>query len=152
MSPGKANQRIITDRLGFVAGMIKDIQLLPLTSLSESKADSRNVAAAESCIRRALEALLDVGRHILSKVFGSAVTEYKQVAKELENRNVLSGDPARKLITLAGYRNRMVHFYHEITEEELYSICTLELGDLIAVRNALADWVTTHPESINSDL
>jgi len=25
-------------------------------------------------------------------------------------------------------------------------------GDLIAVRNALADWVTTHPESINSDL
>lgn len=82
MSPGKANQRVIADRLAFVAGMVKDIQLLSLATLSEFKADRRNVAAAESCIRRALEALFDVGRHILSKVFGSAVTEYKQVATD----------------------------------------------------------------------
>lgn len=31
---------------------------------------------------------------------------------------------------LAGYRNRMVHFYHEITPKELYEICSGELEDI----------------------
>ncbi|SHF59745.1 Protein of unknown function DUF86 [Caldanaerobius fijiensis DSM 17918] len=31
---------------------------------------------------------------------------------------------------MAGYRNRMVHMYHMISEEELYDIITTELGDI----------------------
>ena len=31
---------------------------------------------------------------------------------------------------MTGYRNRMVHFYGEITEHELYSIIQEELGDI----------------------
>jgi len=30
---------------------------------------------------------------------------------------------------MAGYRNRMVHFYDEITPQELYRIVTKDLGD-----------------------
>lgn len=30
---------------------------------------------------------------------------------------------------MAGYRNRMVHFYGEITEEEIYNIIQEELED-----------------------
>jgi uncharacterized protein YutE (UPF0331/DUF86 family) len=31
---------------------------------------------------------------------------------------------------MAGYRNRMVHFYGEITEKEIYHIIQEELGDI----------------------
>lgn len=31
---------------------------------------------------------------------------------------------------MAGYRNRMVHFYGEITEKEIYHIIQEELADL----------------------
>ena len=109
MAGGKANRKIIADRLDFIPRMIADIRAFPLESLEQFAQDQRNFGAAESCLRRSLEALLDLGRHILLKVFGQAVTEYKKIADELELKGVLSHEHARKLRILAGYRNRMVH-------------------------------------------
>jgi uncharacterized protein YutE (UPF0331/DUF86 family) len=34
-----------------------------------------------------------------------------------------------QLAKMAGYRNRMVHFYGEITEKEIYNIIQQELND-----------------------
>jgi hypothetical protein len=50
--------------------MIDEIEMLPLSDHDQFMADSRNVWTAESCLRHGLEALLDVGRHILAKRFG----------------------------------------------------------------------------------
>ena len=38
---------------------------------------------------------------------------------------------------LAGYRNRLTHFYAEITPEELFLIVTGELGDVEKVADEL---------------
>ena len=152
MSPGKLSKRVIGDRLAWLDKMISEIRALPLQSYEEFSTDKRSVWAAESCLRRALEAIFDLGRHILSKGFGQGVTEYKQIASELEKAGVLSQDQARLLTTLAGYRNRLVHFYHEITFEELYEICRDELGDLLKIRNAFLEWVTNSPDQIDETL
>jgi uncharacterized protein YutE (UPF0331/DUF86 family) len=152
MMPGKANQRVIADRLDWVQRMTDEIRALPLDSLDAFTGDRRNIAAAESCLRRALEALLDLGRHLLAKVFGDAVTEYKKIAEELERQGVLAPDAAYRLRVLAGYRNRMVHFYHDVTAEELYAICTREIADLLAVRDAYVSWLKKHPERIDTSL
>jgi uncharacterized protein YutE (UPF0331/DUF86 family) len=152
MTKGQANQRVVVDRLDWVQRMVDEIRLLPLGSLDEFTGDRRNIGAAESCLRRALEALLDLGRHLLSKVYGGAVTEYKEIARELERRNVLPSEPARMLLIFAGYRNRLVHFYHEITEEEMFHICSKELDDLLTVKDAFSTWLKTHPEHIDKAL
>ena len=55
-------------------------------------------------LRRSLEALLDLGRHILAKGFGVGVTEYKEIASELCRHGVLTEADAALLRTLAGYR------------------------------------------------
>ena len=65
MVPGKANQRVIADRLDWVQRMTGEIRALPLDSLDAFTGDRRNIGAAESCLRRALEALLDLGRSLL---------------------------------------------------------------------------------------
>ena len=65
---------------------------------------------------------------------------------------MLSHSQARLLATLAGYRNRMVHFYHEVTFEELYEICRSELGDLLKIRNALLEWIESNPGQIDETL
>jgi hypothetical protein len=85
---------------------------LPLGDQQKFFSDTRNVWTAEACLRRGLEALFDLGRHILAKGFGKGVTEYKEIAAELKVQGVLSQDDAELLRTLAGYRNRLVHFYH----------------------------------------
>lgn len=152
MEPGKANQRVIADRLDWVQRMVDEIRSLPLGSLDEFTGDRRNIGAAESCLRRSLEALLDLGRHLLAKIFGEAVTEYKMIAEELGRRGVLVSDAVHRLRVLAGYCNRLVHFYHDVTEEELYAICTRELEDLLAVRDAYVRWLKLHPECIDTAL
>jgi len=70
MVPGKANQRVIADRLDGVQRMTDEIRALPLDSPDAFTGDRRNIGPAESCLRRAIEALLDLGRHLLAKVFG----------------------------------------------------------------------------------
>jgi len=152
MSPGKLSKRVIGDRLAWIDKMVAEIRALPLGSYEEFSANQRDVWAAESCLRRALEAIFDLGRHILAKGFGLGVTEYKQIATELETAAVLSHSRARLLSTLAGYRNRLVHFYHEVTSEELYEICRNNLDDLLKIRNAFRKWVNENPGSIDETL
>jgi uncharacterized protein YutE (UPF0331/DUF86 family) len=50
------------------------------------------------------------------------------------------------------YRNRMVHFYHEVTQEELYRICAEQLGDIERVVEAFKQWMRDHPERIDEAL
>jgi uncharacterized protein YutE (UPF0331/DUF86 family) len=152
MSPGKLSKRVIGDRLAWIDKMVAEIRALPLDSYEEFSVNRRDVWAAESCLRRALEAIFDLGRHILAKGFGLGVTEYKQIASELETAGVLSHSRARLLSTLAGYRNRLVHFYHEVTSEELYEICRNNLDDLLKIRNAFQKWVNENPDSIDETL
>jgi uncharacterized protein YutE (UPF0331/DUF86 family) len=152
VSPEKVSKRVIGDRLAWLDKMVAEIRALPLDSYEEFSANQRDVWAAESCLRRALEAIFDLGRHILAKGFGQGVTEYKQIASELEKAGVLSDSQARLLSTLAGYRNRLVHFYHEVTFEELYEICRDNLDDLLKIRNAFVKWVKNNPDQIDETL
>jgi len=132
--------------------MVAEIRALPLTNRSEFFADRRNVWAAESCLRRALEALFDTGRHILVKGFGTGVTEYREIATRLQAKGVLSENESVLLRRMAGYRNRMVHFYHEVSQEELFTICTEHLGDFATVLSALKKWLQTHPDMLDEKL
>jgi hypothetical protein len=72
MTPTRARKRIVAQRTEYVLEMVSEIRRLPLESLEVFSSDKRNVWAAESCLRRALEALLDLGRHILAKCFARA--------------------------------------------------------------------------------
>ena len=132
--------------------MITRIKSLPLSSYAEFKVDSRNNAAAESFLRRALEALLDLGRHILAKGFGKAVVEYKEIADQLVKMEVLYQSEGDLLRKLAGYRNRLVHFYDEISEKELYEICSTKLDDIDTILNSILKWIENHPEKVNQNL
>ena len=140
------------DRLGRVGQSLEEIRKLPLDSLASFESDSRNVWTAESCLRRALEALLDVGRHMLAKLAATGIAEYKSVARALGATAVLDAGTAALLVKLAGYRNRMVHFYHEITPAEIFEICAHELQDVERVRAAYAQWMRQHPELVEDDL
>jgi len=109
---------------------LEALEDLPLRDRAEFLRNRHNVAAAESYLRRSLEALFDIGRHILAKKYGIPVVEYKEIAKRLFEKSVLSADEAEWMRKMAGYRNRMVHFYHEVSAEELHEICLNRLGEI----------------------
>lgn len=152
MTPRSVSQRIVVERLALVDSLLAKIQQLPLANLVDFLADDRNVAAAESNIRRSLEALMDVGRHILAKGFGSGVTEYKEIVSALHQVHVLTDAEAQQMYKMAGYRNRLVHLYHEVSEVELYEICTLHLSDIVMIRRAYQRWLEQNPDKVSIGL
>jgi len=91
-------------------------------------------------------------RHILAKGFGKGVSEYKEIAEELRKREVLPRGEAELLRTLAGYRNRLVHFYHEVTAQELYHICRDELDDVLVLKKAYLAWMKANPNMMDETL
>lgn len=124
MSPSKIRLKTVTAKAELIREMMAAMETLPLASEDEFSADLRMVAAGESFLRRSLEGLLDLGRHVLAKGFGKVVPDYAAVADELAAQGILPPESAAKLRLMARYRNRMVHFYDEILPSELYGILT----------------------------
>jgi uncharacterized protein YutE (UPF0331/DUF86 family) len=130
MTPTNIDSKILTQRGAWILEMIGALRDLPLKNKGEFLQNRHIVAAAESYLRRSLEALFDVGRHILVKRFAFPATEYKEIARGLLDKKILDEDEAELMRKMAGYRNRMVHFYHEITPEELHEICLNHLDEI----------------------
>jgi uncharacterized protein YutE (UPF0331/DUF86 family) len=152
MTPAMVSKRVVADRLGRIDSFLREIRSLPLGDQTLFFADRRNLWSAESCLRRSLEALFDVGRHILAKGYGSGVTEYKEIALRLQEKAALTVTEAELLTVLAGYRNRLVHFYHEVSAQELFEICSNQLEDVELIQNAYRRWMKEHSEKVDSNL
>lgn len=149
MTPTQIRSTVVTERVSWVREMIRSTRMLPLNSYAEFTGDQRNVASAESFLRRGIEALLDLGRHILAKGFAVAVTEYKEIGSRLADEEVLTKELGNLLRKIAGYRNRMVHFYHEVTHKELYRLSTENLKDIEIILEALVDWLRENPDKLD---
>jgi uncharacterized protein YutE (UPF0331/DUF86 family) len=143
---------IVLQKSALVDDMLRGLSTLPLASLEAFERDPRDAAAAESYLRRALEALLDLGRHLVAKALGERTLEYKQIALALRRAGVLDGACAGTLTDMAGYRNRLTHFYDEVSAAELFAICAQRTNDIREVRDAMLDWLRRHPELVDGEL
>ncbi len=85
---------------------------------------------AQFHLHRALEGIFHISAHILSRIPGGQATEYKEMARKCGEYGIVPKDfSLRALSEMAGYRNRLVHFYAEISPEEIYDIINNRLGD-----------------------
>ncbi len=130
MTPAHVDRKVVTQRAAWIREMLAALGDLSLKDKEKFLRNRHYIAAAESYLRRSLEALFDIGRHILAKSFAVPATEYKEIARGLLEKGILNEDEAELLRRMAGYRNRMVHFYHEITPEELHEICLNHLNEI----------------------
>jgi uncharacterized protein YutE (UPF0331/DUF86 family) len=151
MTPGEINEQVIAQRASWVLEMVDALRELPLANKDEFFRNKHNLAAAESYLRRSLEALFDIGRHILVKHFAYPAAEYKEIARGLAGKKVIRGNELDLMRKMAGYRNRMVHFYHEITPEELHDVCLNHLDELKLLLETLLQWVRKHKVASNAN-
>ena len=140
------NTTRILELVRFIETCLQEIRPFSKMSKEEFLADRKNPPFLESYLRRALEAVFDIGRHILAKTSGFKEIEYKAIAKQLGEKGIISRELSDILYVMAGYRNRMVHFYKEVTPEELHYIVINRLGDMDRFNREIVDFVRTYEE------
>jgi uncharacterized protein YutE (UPF0331/DUF86 family) len=142
------NIKLIEDRLGFVNKAV--VKLRKLSSLKEDDFLEDDIpAVAESYIRRSLEAIFDIGRHIIAKTPEKGIVEYKEICGALANKSVITGELAEKLTLMAGYRNRLVHFYHEVSDKELHEITKNNLTDMERFVKEIREFILKYRQSMS---
>lgn len=124
------NKEVIQTRVSYIEDSLRSLERFKGISYKEFHSNSDNFRIAFYDLHRALEAVMDIGSHILSRIPGARPTSYKDIPRLLEKYKIIPADFATNQLTkMAGYRNRMVHFYGEIREKEIYSIIQEELED-----------------------
>lgn len=124
------NKTRILDSIVEIRSSIRRLQSLADMSVDEFASDSDIFAITEHHLRRSLERALDVGRHIIAKQALGRPADYTEVFDILGRENILPREYVQKNRGLLGYRNRLVHVYHDVTVEELYQVVSTRLVDI----------------------
>jgi len=135
------NYELINNRINQIRKSLNRLKKLAELNIEYFLADQDNFAIAEHHLRRALEALFDIGRHILAKRGYGRPADYRSVIIELGRNGVIPNDFAEKIKGIAGYRNRLVHVYAEVTEEEIYDIISTKLADIEEFCKFIIDYI-----------
>lgn len=135
------NYALITDRLKIIRNAVRRLELLAELPVDEFCRNEDAVDIAENRLRHALEALFDLGRHLVVKSGAGVPSDYRSVLIMLKENNILPEDYARQIEGMAGYRNRLIHDYNRVTPEELHRIIETRLPDLTLFCQYIADHV-----------
>jgi uncharacterized protein YutE (UPF0331/DUF86 family) len=97
--------------------------------------------AVEHGLHIAAEALFDAGTNILAGEFHERPDEYREIPLRLFARRVISDATAKRLESLAGFRNVLVHDYAVVDIRRLHA--GLErLDDFEAFVADVEDWLS----------
>lgn len=129
---------------------IKKMESLVRLSPKEFESDYKNYAVSEHYLRRSLEGILTIGTHILSRL-PVKTKDYQDIINELGKNEIIPRDFAEKNKKLAGYRNRIVHLYWEIKENEIYEIIKEHIDDLDKFCEYFRE-VLRHPEKFGLEI
>ena len=140
----------VLDLIRFIETCLMELKPFSTMNKEEFLSDRKNPPFVESYLRRSLEAIFDVSRHILSKTYGFKDIEYKAIARALGEKEIITKELSNVLSEMAGYRNRMVHFYKEITPEELYHIMGDNLKDIDRFTKEIVAFIKAYQQKTKS--
>lgn len=133
---------LVKQRLALIGQYLAELEELAKLP-GEDFLNIRTAASAESFLRRSLEAMFEIGRHILARNGGANMAlEYHGIAQGLADRGIINKKLKDQLLKMAGYRNRLVHLYHQVSEEELYEIIRNNLKDIRFFQEQIMRYIT----------
>jgi uncharacterized protein YutE (UPF0331/DUF86 family) len=105
---------------------LRDLALLGEESFSRTE-DS--CALAERHLQIAIQSVIDIGHHIVADMDLGLPQDYKDVFRILANNNIISESLGKKLESMTGLRNILVHDYLRVDPQRIYTVLQNDLAD-----------------------
>lgn len=129
MNIKNVDEKLIDEKILLLEKHLKRLKSFKNLSQKEFQKPEYFDAAAWN-LRSALEATFDICAHILSRMPGVKIEEYKQMALEMGKQKIVPNEFSKNTLQkMAGYRNRLTHFYFEVTPKEMHEIIQNHLQD-----------------------
>ncbi len=106
-------------------------RLVRLAALSERefRADTDACALAERHLQVAIQALIDIGNHVVADLELGTPSEYREVFGLLATHKLIPRALATRLEKMAGLRNLLVHDYLRVDPSLVHRMLRKELAD-----------------------
>ena len=107
-------------------------------------ADENVQLIAERCLQLAIQAILDMGTHLIADQGLNRPAGYEDIVPELGRAGILSSALVERLSGIAGLRNILVHDYLAVDHGRLFDDLVSGLGDLEEFARAIEAFVSSH--------
>lgn len=104
-------------------------------------ADPEHYGSAERFLQLTIEALNDMGSHVIADLQLGMVESYRDVPRILVKHEYISSDLGELWIQMIGFRNVLVHDYLDIDRNLVYRVLQENLEDISRLRRVFAQWL-----------
>lgn len=109
---------------------LKELKKLGQLPFKKYESNFLYTATSERLLHVIIEAMLDIGSHIVANEALGEPLEYREVFILLVQNGILPKKKEKNFLDLAGLRNRIVHLYDEIDHKLLHKALRTELDDM----------------------
>lgn len=103
------NPEIIRKRLNKLDEYIGTLRKLQRYSFDEFISDPEHYGSAERFLHLAIEAVIDMGNHVIADLALGVVNWYSDIPAILSDKGYLSTDMKNTWVRMIGFRNTLVH-------------------------------------------
>lgn len=126
------------NKLDEYLGILRDLQRY---GFDEFIARPEVYGSVERFLQLAIEAVTDIGNHVIADLSLGVVNWYRDVPAILADKGHITPELREQWIRMIGFRNTLVHDYVEIDRQIVYDALQNSLDDLEALRRALAEFL-----------
>lgn len=119
----------IRHKMAIIESNLTKLLILQRLTSTEFLDDFRNVESAKHLLQVAIETMGDICDHVIAKNRLGTPESLANSFAILAQNGYLNQVNADKYIVMAKFRNKVVHLYHEIKDEEIFKIIQHNLND-----------------------
>jgi uncharacterized protein YutE (UPF0331/DUF86 family) len=123
------NRDKIRDKVQIIKNNIRKLEAIRENSLEEFLENPLMPDASIRMLQVSIEAILDISHHIVSRRHLGTPKTYREAIELLEQNRIINKDLLPTFVNMVKFRNRAVHLYDEIADEEIYKIIQNHLTD-----------------------
>jgi uncharacterized protein YutE (UPF0331/DUF86 family) len=129
---------VIRKRLNKIDEYLVVLQRLQRYGRDEFLADPERYGSAERFLHLAIEALLDMGNHVIADEGLGVVDWYSDVPRIFLEKGLISSELSQKWIRMIGFRNTLVHGYMDVDRTIVYEVLQNGLGEIEELKRVFA--------------
>ncbi|MDA8233216.1 MAG: DUF86 domain-containing protein [Clostridia bacterium] len=126
-------------KIQYIEGNNAKLEQLRRLTLEEFVKDFRNIEAAKHLLQVNIEAMIDIANHVIARYRWETPATSGDSFKILWQKGYLNDKELEVFSQMVKFRNRVVHLYHTVDDEEIYRILQKHISDFSLFIKAISN-------------